>query len=95
MRLKMPALALLIVTLADPALAAPAKDAPGYDPKAACERYAQEDGIKPQHMDDYLAQCLKDLSNERAADDDLEPDPPDEPPVIAAPPPGTPSPGKP
>ncbi|MBF0296230.1 MAG: hypothetical protein HQL96_13660 [Magnetococcales bacterium] len=94
MRFKMPALALLIVTLADPSLAAPAKEAPGYDPKAACERYAQEDGIRPEHLNDYLSQCLRDLSNERAADDDTDLEP-DEPPVIAVPPPGKSPPGKP
>lgn len=55
----------------------PAPQAPrpaGYDPKVACERYAREDGIQPNHLVDYMNQCLRDLANDQMHAEE-EPDP--------------------
>ncbi|MBF0262420.1 MAG: hypothetical protein HQL97_11385 [Magnetococcales bacterium] len=45
--------------------ASPVPRPAGYDPKVACERYAREDGIQPNHLVDYINQCLRDLANDQ------------------------------
>ncbi|MEO5333379.1 MAG: hypothetical protein H7839_15305 [Magnetococcus sp. YQC-5] len=64
-----------LVWAAPPAANAPAMSEVGYDAKAACERYAQEDQIKPEHMADYMNQCLRDLGNDHSSEQDLDPAP--------------------
>lgn len=64
--------ALLSLAFTTSAGATPGLNATTYDAKAACERYAQEDQIKPEHMTDYMTQCLRDLSNDQPMEQDME-----------------------
>ncbi|MBF0614218.1 MAG: hypothetical protein G8237_04960 [Magnetococcales bacterium] len=51
--------------------AAPAGSAArGEDPRATCERYAREDGVKSQHLSHYMQQCLRDLALDRAYEEE-------------------------
>jgi len=42
--------------------------------KAECARYAQEDGIPADEMQEYLAQCMEDMASAQSEDAKDEPE---------------------
>ena len=68
MKLNMIAAAALVAVFYGGALSAADEDQMAAF-EAECEKYAQEDGVAADELDEYLSQCVQDMAMSRSGDE--------------------------